>query len=124
MLRLATIAPGNVLSWWALSTIVETLNCSAQSPGRLGDSVDLAAQSASHPAHVAIWCSQEISKGSKSALRASVAADSVLLPNARANTQFRGSSPMSATLPGPASGYSQVIAPLRAKSCQPSLKPT
>ena len=52
---------------------------------------------------------------------ASVAADSGLLPKASASSEERGSSASSATLPGPAEEYSQVIAPLRAKSCQPSL---
>ena len=53
---------------------------------------------------------------------ASVAADSALLPKPSASTARRGNSPISATLPGPAVRYCQVIAPLRAKSCQPSLR--
>ena len=49
---------------------------------------------------------------------------SALLPKPSANTHRGGNSPISATLPGPAVWYCQVIAPLRAKSCQPSLLPT
>ena len=47
------------------------------------------------------------SNGSNSAVNASVAADSGLLPKASASSEARGNSPISATLPGPAEEYSQ-----------------
>lgn len=40
------------------------------------------------------------------------------------DTASSESSAMRATLPGPAAAYDHVIAPFRAKSCQPSLPPT
>ncbi len=51
-------------------------------------------------------------------------AASRLLASPSASTQRRGSSPINATLPGPARRFSQRIAAWRSKSCQPSLAPT
>jgi len=64
---------------------------------------------------------RKAASGSKSA---NVAAAWALLPKPSARTARRANSPVKATLPGPATAYSQVIAPVRAKSCQPSLVPT
>ena len=54
---------------------------------------------------------------------ARVAADSALLPKPSATTARRGSSPISATLPGPA-GVLPSHGAVAVKSCQPSLVPT
>src|ERR1700740_3568619 len=81
-------------------------------------------QLVSHSVQLLRCRSQEVANGSDSAVRASVAAASGLEPKPSASTARRGNSPSSATLPGPADSYSQVSAPLPAKSCQPSLAPT
>src|ERR1700716_4127424 len=103
--------------------MVEMLTCSAHACGRPADSDSSGRQFACQLLQVARCRSQGIVKSSDSALSASVAAASGLLPKPSASSAWRGSSPSSATLPGPAASYSQVRAPLRAKSCQPSLLP-
>src|SRR2546423_9336817 len=104
--------------------MVEMPTCSAHACGRPADSGCSGVQWVCQLAQVLRCRSQEIAKGSDSAVSASVAAASGLLPKPSASSACRGSSPSSATLPGPAVSYSQVSAPLRAKSCQPSLLPT
>src|SRR5450631_629610 len=104
--------------------MVEMWNWSAHTAGRVRVYSTGARDLEYHSVQLARCRSRVRSNGSKSAVSASVAADSVLLPKASATTDERGSSPSSATLPGPAEEYSQAIAPLRAKSCQPSLVPT
>src|SRR5206468_9879357 len=66
-----------------------------------------------------------LSKGWSSDEIARVEADSLLPPKPSASTAWLDpSSPISATLPGPASEYVQVIRPCVAKSCHPSVVPT
>src|SRR4029077_18592944 len=104
--------------------MVEMPTCSAHACGRPADRDCTGVQFVCQLVQVLRCRSQEIVKGSDSAASASVAAASGPLPKPSASTAWRGSSPSSATLPGPAASYSQVSAPLRAKSCQPSLPPT
>src|SRR2546430_10093856 len=104
--------------------MVEMPTCSAHAGGSPAHRDCTGVQFVCQSAQVLRCRSQEIAKGSDSAVSASVAAASELLPKPSASTACRGNSPSSATLPGPAASYSQVSAPLRAKSCQPSLLPT
>src|SRR5512135_340473 len=71
-----------------------------------------------------ICCCQGSSNGCSNAEMASVAADSLLLAKPSASVARRGSSPISATLPGPACRYCHCMVPFRGKSCQQSLAPT
>src|SRR5436190_16018977 len=104
--------------------MVEMPTCSAHAGGRPAHRDCTGVQLVCQSVQLLRCRSQEIAKGSDSAVSDSVAAASGLLPKPSASTAWRGSSPSSATLPGPAASYSQVRAPLRAKSCQPSLLPT
>src|SRR2546430_15754820 len=104
--------------------MVEMPTCSAHADGRPENRECTGEQFVCQSAQVLRCRSQEIAKGSDSAVSASVAAASGLLPKPSASTACRGSSPSSATLPGPAAAYSQGSAPFRAKSCEPSLQPT
>src|SRR6202162_340156 len=104
--------------------MVEMPNCSAHACGRPADRDCCGVQLLCQLVQVFRCRSQGIAKGSDSAVSSRVAAASGLLAKPSASTACRGSSPSSATLPGPAASYSQVSAPLRAKSCQPSLLPT
>jgi hypothetical protein len=98
--------------------------CSRIAGGKSSIETACSEQPACHRSQSATCCCSTFSNGCIRLDIARVAADSALLPKPSASTARRGNSPISATLPGPAVRYCEVIWPLRLKSCQPSLLPT